>query len=154
MTRPTIISGGQTGVDRAALDVARDLGLPSCGFIPAGRWSEDGPLPQDYPGMVETRSANPGKRTRLNVRESDATLIITRGGCKGGTLLTADTARRLGKPLLVIDLDVMDREAAAAAIDDWLRAVAPERLNVAGPRASKDRAIYADARAILSSVLG
>ena len=152
MTRLTIISGGQTGVDRAALDAAREFGLASGGYIPSGRWTEDGPLPDDYAGMIETGSPGPSARTKRNVRESDATLIITRGGCEGGTLLTSETARKGGKPFLVIDLAEIDHDRAIAAISEWLSQIAPAKLNVAGPRASKDPAIYDEAMAILLAV--
>jgi hypothetical protein len=149
----TIISGGQTGVDRAALDAAHELGIPRGGYIPRGRWTETGALPVEYENMVETQSAGPSRRTKLNVRESDATLIITRGQCDGGTLLTVETARKSGRPHLVIDLDEKDqRTAVATAISAWLEAVAPARLNVAGPRASKDPEIYADAKRLLLGV--
>lgn len=151
---PTIISGGQTGVDQAALDAARELGLDYGGYIPLGRWTEDGPLPLDYDGMVETDSAGPSRRTKLNVRESDATLIVTRGDCAGGTLLTADTARKAGKPHLIVDLDLKPASQICRDVIDWLDRVAPASLNVAGPRASKDPRIYADAKALLLSVLG
>ena len=149
-----IVSGGQTGVDRAALDAARELGLPYGGYIPHGRWTEEGPLAPDYEGMIETDSTAPSTRTKLNVRESDATLIMTRGECEGGTLLTAETARRAGKPLLIIDLAVINGDAAAAAIADWIAAARPQRLNVAGPRASKDPWIHAEAFEILLTALG
>ena len=154
MTALTIVSGGQTGVDRAALDVARKLGLPYGGYIPHGRWTEQGPLPGDYEGMVETESPAPSKRTKLNVRKSDATLIITRGECEGGTLLTAETARKAGKPLLIVDVDSLDEDAAAGAISDWIAAIRPHRLNIAGPRASKRPHIYAIAYGILLEALG
>jgi hypothetical protein len=149
----TIISGGQTGVDQAALDAARELAIPCGGYIPAGRWTEDGPLSPDYQGMVETESEGPSARTKLNVRECDATLIITRGACEGGTLLTAETDRKSGKRLQIIDLTLLRPEVAILAILDWIEMAAPARLNVAGPRASKDPAIYAEAKAILLEVL-
>jgi hypothetical protein len=150
----TIVSGGQTGVDQAALDAARELGLGYGGYIPRGRWTEDGPLSSDYKGMVETDSPSPSRRTKLNVRESDATLIITRGGCEGGTLLTAETARKAGKPHLIIDLAEGAHGLVWLEIRGWLGAVAPVRLNVAGPRASKDPAIYAEVKSILLQALG
>jgi hypothetical protein len=153
MNALTVVSGGQTGVDRAALDAARELGLPYGGYVPRGRWTEEGPLPDEYEGMVETESSGPSRRTKLNVRESDATLIITRGGCEGGTLLTADTARKSGKPLLIVDLAVIGTDQAVAAVSEWITEVRAQRLNVAGPRASKDGRIYADAKQILMQAL-
>jgi hypothetical protein len=148
-----VISGGQTGVDRAALDAARDLGLPYGGYVPRGRWTEEGPLPQGYGGMVETEGRHPSARTKRNVAAANATLIVARGDCEGGTLLTLRTARALGKPHLVIDLAVTSLEEAARTVRDWLEATAPETLNVAGPRASKDPEIYKEAKAILVAAL-
>lgn len=149
-----IISGGQTGVDQAALDAARELDLAYGGYIPRGRWTEDGPLPCHYMGMVETEGRHPAARTKLNVRTTDATLIFSRGECEGGTLLTRITAEDAGKPHLHIDLSRMSEDHAAAAIREWLGRLRPHLLNVAGPRASKDEAIYAQTRAILLQALG
>lgn len=99
-----IISGGQTGVDRAALDVAMARGLACGGWVPRGRRAEDGRLPLRYP-MRESRRNSYGERTRLNVRDADGTLILTRGQPIGGTALTAALAQRLGKPYLLVDLE-------------------------------------------------
>ena len=149
----TIVSGGQTGVDQAALDAARELGLAYGGYIPRGRWTEDGPLPRDYSGMVETEERHPAVRTKLNVRETDATLIFSRGDCEGGTLLTLVTAEEAGKPHLHIDVGRMTEDEAAAAICDWVGTLRPQKLNVAGPRASKDPQIYGEAKTILLKAL-
>lgn len=77
--RLRVISGGQTGVDRAALDVALELGLPCGGWCPAGRRAEDGPIPARYP-LTETAGADYVERTRRNVVEADATLVLCHGG--------------------------------------------------------------------------
>src|SRR5437764_6400071 len=98
-----IVSGGQTGVDRAALDLALEVGLPCGGWSPRGRRAEDGSLPERYP-LQETRSAAYPPRTALNVRDSDATLILTRGTPDRGTALTARLVERDGKPYLIVDL--------------------------------------------------
>ena len=145
-----IVSGGQTGVDRAALDAARALGLPYGGFVPKGRRTEDGALPHDYAGMVETESADYPGRTRRNVAAADATLILTRGSPDRGTALTVRTARSLGKPLLIVDLDEADARARIAA---WLRPLGGGTLNVAGPRESRVPGIYQAARALLIEAL-
>jgi Circularly permutated YpsA SLOG family len=98
-----IVSGGQTGVDRAALDVALELGLECGGWCPRGRRAEDGEIPARYP-LRETRSAGYPVRTERNVRDSDATLVLHEGRLGRGTALTAGCARRLGRPLLEVDL--------------------------------------------------
>ena len=87
-----IVSGGQTGVDRAALDVAGALGLARGGWCPKGRLAEDGTIPDRYP-LAETETAAYEERTRLNVADADATLVLNWGPLEGGTLLTAETAR-------------------------------------------------------------
>ena len=151
--RWTIVSGGQTGVDRAALDAARALGLAYGGFVPRDRRTEDGALPDDYEGMIETKSARYPARTRRNVETADATLIVTRGQLDGGTLLTVHIAERLGKPLLCLDFASQTAEAAARKLAAWLETMPPGRLNVAGPRESESPGIHAAASAYLSAVL-
>ena len=148
-----IVSGGQTGVDQAALDAARELGLEYGGYVPRGRWTEDGPLPAEYEGMVETEGRHPAARTKRNVRESNATLIISRGECEGGTLLTLLTAQGSSKPHLHVDLAQTSDAEAAASVREWLLHIRPRTLNVAGPRASKDACIYAETKAILLEAL-
>lgn len=147
-----IISGGQTGVDRAALDAAIACRVPHGGWCPKGRLAEDGPIPLKY-RLRQMRTAGYSARTRANVRDSDATLILTSGPLTGGTLLTAQTAAELNKPLLLIDLarepDPLPR------IRRWLARVAksaPIELNVAGPRESQ-RGLYAKARAVIERLL-
>src|SRR5436309_586670 len=98
-----ILSGGQTGVDRAALDVALALGLPCDGWCPRGRKAEDGPLPDRYP-LRETPTDAYAERTAWNVRDADGTLVLLRGRPSGGTALTIELADRYGKPCLVLDL--------------------------------------------------
>ena len=144
-----IISGGQTGVDRAGLDAALALGLAAGGWCPRGRRAEDGPIPGSYP-LRETASAAYRVRTRLNVRDSDATLILCRGPLTGGTRLTADLARRLGRPLRTADLSRRVQAPAAAA---WLERQGVRRLNIAGPRESQAPGIGAEARRFLLRVL-
>ena len=82
-----LISGGQTGADRAALDVARELGLAHGGAVPRGRAAEDGPIPACYGNLVETESDDPAERTKRNVLQADATLLITHGEPSGGSAL-------------------------------------------------------------------
>ena len=140
-----IVSGGQTGVDRAALDAALRTGLPCGGWCPAGRRAEDGLIPDRYP-LRETPTADYAERTRLNVRDSDATLILARTLLVGGTVLTNEAAEALGRPVLVLD---PTDPAAISVARRWLRQHAIETLNVAGPRASTESGIYAEALAFL-----
>jgi len=144
-----IVSGGQTGVDRAGLDAGLALGLAVGGRCPRGRRAEDGPIPVHYP-LQETASASYRVRTRLNVRDSDATLILCRGPLRGGTRLTAAIARRMGRPLRITDLS---RRVQAPAVAAWLRRHGVIRLNIAGPRESQAPGIGAEARRFLMRVL-
>lgn len=144
-----IVSGGQTGVDRAALDVAIKLGIEAGGWCPRGRRAEDGPIEERYP-LRETWSRTYSQRTEWNVRDSDATLILCRGTPSGGTGLTAQFADRYGRPLLVLDLDSdPDPEKARG----WLREQGVGVLNVAGPREEGASGIYAQSYAFLLSAL-
>ena len=147
-----IVSGGQTGVDRAALDAAMERGLAHGGWVPRGRLAEDGRLDDKYV-VRETPTEERDIRTEWNVRDSDATLILTAGEMKLGTRLTWEIANTLGKPTLRVDLDSLPAENAVAAVVTWLHQVHPQVLNVAGPRASEAPAIYAKAHALLLAVL-
>lgn len=100
-----IVSGGQTGVDRAGLDAAMEAGIPVGGWCPAGRLAEDGRIPERYP-LSELDSPGYAARTERNVIQSDATLVLNIGELADGTALTAEFAREFGKPLLVVQLDV------------------------------------------------
>ena len=144
-----IVSGGQAGVDRAALDVALSRGLPCGGWCPKGRKAEDGALDERYP-LRETPSEEYAQRTTWNVRDSDGTLILTRGELTGGTSQTLDDARQLNKPHLVVDLT---RPLPVEAVRGWLRTSNIRVLNVAGPRESKDPGIYQAARQFLQALL-
>ena len=127
-----IISGGQTGVDRGALDAAIALEIPHGGWCPQGRRAEDGPISAEY-RLAETGSPEYAVRTERNVLESDATLILCRGRPSGGTELTLRLAERHRKPHLVVDLC----NASPAKVRRWLAQTRPATLNVAGPRESQ-----------------
>ena len=142
----TVLSGGQTGVDRAALDVALELGLPCGGWCPRGRRAEDGELTARYP-LRETPSAEYPQRTTWNVRDSDATLILHAGRVDRGTALTARIAEGQGRPVLRLDV----RTAAPSSLRDWIETERIARLNVAGPRESRSPGIYDSARRFLRS---
>src|SRR5262249_5910478 len=144
-----IVSGGQTGADRAALDVALAGGLEVGGWVPKGRLAEDGPIPERYPGLVETESSDPAVRTARNVRDADATLILSHGPLTGGSLLTLQEATRARKHILHLDLDEVALAEAARVLRGWLAETRPSILNVAGPRASKDLRIEAATREVL-----
>jgi hypothetical protein len=146
-------AGGQTGVDRAALDVAMALHISTRGWVPRGRRAEDGTIPLSYRGLQETTSTDYAERTTWNVRDTDATLILYRETLSGGSAFTHDEALRLRRPVLVLDLGSAAPHNAVARIRSWLNGVAGSRLNVAGPRASSDPAIYADAMAVLFEAL-
>jgi hypothetical protein len=148
-----IWSGGQTGVDRAAWDAARELGLTTAGWVPRGRLAEDGPIPDVYPGLRETQSAEYAERTTGNVRDTDATLILHRGALTGGTALTHAEAVRLGRPVLAVDLDARNMREQVARVRAWLAQLHGTRLNVAGPRASTDPELHEIARKLLLEVL-
>jgi len=136
-----IISGGQTGADRAALDVAIKLGISHGGWIPKGRLTENGILDDKY-HLKEMETANYNKRTEQNVIDSDGTLIISHGKLTGGSDYTRDMVLRHGRPWLHIDLNKTESFQAAKQIGSWLAEHEIEVLNVAGPRARKDSAIY------------
>ena len=146
-----IISGGQTGVDRAALDTAIRLGVPHGGWVPKGRLTEDGPLPETY-ALKETASAVYAERTEKNVLDADGTLIIARGTLCGGSAYTREMAVKHGRPWLHVDLRQTPAFRAALEIRQWIADQRIMVLNVAGPRASKDPRIYSDTQALLESV--
>ena len=144
-----MISGGQTGVDRSALDVALELGMPAGGWCPKGRKAEDGSLASRYP-LTETSSEQYWQRTEWNVRDSDGTLVLTRGAPAEGTAYTIEVARKSGKPCLVLDLS---EEPSESVVQAWADEHKVRVLNVAGPRESKCPGIYAQAAQFLRAIL-
>ena len=147
----TIVSGGQAGVDRAALDFAIAVGIAHGGWCPKGRKAEDGAIPAVYQ-LKEINSGDYRQRTRLNVQDSEATLVFNMGVLEGGSLLTVEVAKRMQKPCLVIQLDDSDREEATASVIRWLVAGGYHVLNIAGPRESKRPGIYRAAHAFLEQL--
>ena len=134
-----IVSGGQTGADRAALDFAIERGIKQDGWCPKGRVAEDGRIAKRY-RLKETKSSYPAVRTRWNVRDSNATVIFSlRKRLRGGTRLTREFARKYGKPALVIFAS--DRNAGRT-LAAFVRAFDVRVLNVAGPRESGQPGIY------------
>jgi hypothetical protein len=145
-----IISGGQTGVDRGALDAAIALGIPHGGWCPRGRLAEDGRIPDRYQ-LCETDSPDYPSRTEQNVLDSDATLILYRGRIAGGTEFTLRLAQQHGQPHRIVDLDA---GADPAEVRRWLAEHAVKILNVAGPRESQSPGISAIAREFIVGLLG
>lgn len=143
-----IVSGGQTGVDRAALDVALELGIPCGGWCPKGRQAEDGVIPERYP-LQETATSSYPVRTEMNVRDSDGTLILTWGPVTGGTARTLKFAQKFKKPYLVVDLS---KGGDPASVKEWWQNNKIKILNVAGPRESKSLGIHDTAVRFLREV--
>jgi hypothetical protein len=152
-----VISGGQSGVDRAALDAGRAAGIPRAGWCPRHGWAEDLPDPPGvralHPELRETPAPDPAQRTRWNVRDADATLVLVAGGPhrSPGTALTVEVAQRAGRPIAVVDLDAPDAHQRGRAFLEQLPDGA--RLNVAGPRESECPGIHGRARELLGSLL-
>jgi len=144
-----ILSGGQTGVDRGALDAAIALGIAHGGWCPRGRLAEDGRIPDRYQ-LRETDSLDYPVRTEQNVIESDGTLILYRSELQGGTQLTFRLATRHGKPCLLLDLQ---SQPSPDAVRRWLADQQIARLNVAGPRESSAPGIADEARDFLCQAL-
>jgi len=147
-----IISGGQTGADQAALDAAIKLGIPHGGYIPKGRLTEDGTLPDKY-DLIEMPTASYPERTKKNIRESDGTLILSHGRLTGGSEYTEKWAIKYGKPTIHVDLFSIAPFDATVMINDWIVDHDIKVMNVAGPRASKDSKIYQATFDILESML-
>ena len=135
-----IVSGGQTGVDRAALDWALARDVPCGGWCPLGRWAEDGPIDAWYP-LRETPDADPAQRTEWNVRDSDGTLIVT-------------LARRLAKPLLHLAKADSPAAGQAESLSQFIGQHEIRVLNVAGPRESGEPGVGEFAAVLLEAALG
>jgi hypothetical protein len=145
-----IISGGQTGADRAALDVAIKLDIPHGGWIPKGRKTENGRLPDKYK-LKEMPTSGYPKRTEQNILDSDGTVIISHGKLTGGSALTQKLSNQHSRPCIHIDLNQTIEFDAAVEISAWIMANNIEVLNVAGPRESEDLQIYKSTMGILES---
>jgi hypothetical protein len=157
-----IITGGQSGVDRAALDAAIACGIPYAGWCPKDGWAEDMPEPPGllahYPNLRETKSRDPAQRTEWNVLDADACLILVdKGGAhvSSGTVHAETLAAQYGKPFRVVDVDAPE---AGERMRAWLAALltahegdGPFKLAVGGPRESEAPGIYDKARQVLQS---
>lgn len=145
MTLRKIISGGQTGADRGALDAALELGFPCGGWCPPGRLAADGAIALTYP-LVELASGGYRKRTIKNIEDSDGTVIFRRDQPEGGSKLTLTQCQRLAKPHLVIDSNTINPVAAALSICDFLGHHSIIVMNGAGPSESRNPGIQAYVR--------
>lgn len=148
-----IVSGGQTGADRAAFDFALENDFKIGGFVPKNRRAEDGVISDKYENLIETETGNPAERTELNVKISDATLILSHGKLAGGSLLTRKFAEKYQKPFLHIDFSIYKIESAAEITRRWLDKINCENLNIAGSRASEDAEIYEKTKEFLRKLL-
>ncbi len=154
-----VISGGQTGADRAALDAAQEFGIETGGWCPRGRWAEDGRIPAAYP-LRETPSEAVEQRTEWNVRDSDATLILVLEAMDRGTAYTEEQARAYDRPLRIVELSPADLsetprrtmsgfDRAFHTTHAWIAEHNVSVLNVAGPRESNAPGLYRAARRFL-----
>ena len=153
-----IVSGGQTGVDRAALDTAIERGIAYGGWCPKGGWAKDMPDPPGllslYPNLRETPEADPSQRTEWNVRDTGRLMVLIDSAglaVSKGTGLAIGTAKKLGKPNIVIDMDADG--AGVLAMGFVGEGQGPSALCIAGPRESEAPGIYAKTRAFLGGVL-
>jgi hypothetical protein len=135
-----IVSGGQTGVDQAALAMAVKSGIPIGGWCPKGGLDAAGVDARlTYPSLKEAKTTNPDERTKLNIEDSDGTLIIVPQlplpvSIVDGTKLTITHAVEKNKPNLVVDLS--NREEAISQISNWVHENDIRVLNIGGPRES------------------
>jgi hypothetical protein len=147
-----VISGGQTGVDRGALDAALEARFPCGGWCPSGRLAEDGPIDARYP-VVEMEQGGYEQRTRQNVLDSDGTAIIYFGELSGGTEFTLSQCMLQKKPYTLIDAAEISETSATELIVEFVRTHSVETLNVAGPRQSSAPEAHNYARRVIAGVI-
>jgi hypothetical protein len=147
-----IVSGGQTGADRAGLDAAIACGVPHGGWCPKGRTAEDGVIHERYQ-LTETEGASYLARTERNVKQSDGTVVFTLGELAGGSLRTGDFARRHQKPWCHIRLGEASDQQAADDLRQFVKAHEIRSLNIAGSSESREPGLRQRVQAVVSSVL-
>ena len=130
-----IVSGGETGADRGALDAALARRFPCGGYCPSGRRAEDGPIPARYP-LEELPTRRYQNRARRNVETSDGTLIVSSEPLTGGTRLTADHAEKMKRPWMAVSPEFHLSDENQQRLLAWMKRRDIEVRNVAGPRAS------------------
>jgi hypothetical protein len=151
-----IVSGGQTGVDQAAILIATEIGIDIGGWCPKGGLDEKGEnILNSYSSLKEATSTNPDERTKLNIQDSDGTLIIVltwplAKKIKDGTRLTIEYAKEMKKPLLIIRLD--NKEDAGQRLREWVDENNIKVLNIAGPRESNQPGIYKESCAFFQGL--
>ncbi len=145
-----VITGGQTGVDRAALDAAMRLNIVCGGWCPAGRWAEDGEISDHYP-LAETESPDPSERTALNLGKADGVLILTDGPLDSGTEFCCELTEKLEMPCLVFDFA---GHGHVADVRDWVQGSNVAKINIAGPRESNNPGIYELSIGFLTELFG
>jgi len=147
-----VISGAQTGVDRAALDAALSLGIECGGSVPKGKKAEDGTVPAKYANLTELKTSSYPARTEKNVLDSDATLILCEGNPSGGTALTIELAQKHQKPFIVGSLK-NHTGVLVEEVVQWLTELQPAVLNIAGSRESESPGIYMKSFDIVRMIL-
>ena len=153
LDRVKLISGGQTGVDRAMLDFCLDHGMGCGGWCPEGRKAEDGTIDLKYP-VKELPKASYKKRTAANVRDSDATVIVYDNEMKGGTLKSFEFVRKEKKSVLLLDLSVLDAVQAACLLLKFMESHKPGILNFSGPRHTEWPGGYESCYTLLQEAFG
>lgn len=147
-----IVSGGQTGADVSALDAAIELNILRGGWIPKGRKTESGPLPDKYQ-LQEMSTGSYTRRTEQNVIDSDGTAIFSHGRLSGGSLRTFKYAKKHNKPSIHLDMTRLPVDEAVREMLQWIKENKIQILNVAGPRGSKDPEIYTVVKEVLAKAL-
>jgi hypothetical protein len=148
-----IITGGQTGIDRAALDYCLEKHRPCGGWCPEGRMAEDGPISLMYP-VKELAGAGYEQRTFANVRDSDATAIFYPGALNGGTLKSYEFVKKEGNPFLLLDMLHLKPEGASLHLLEFVDRYRPGILNISGPRESECPMGYDFCYEVLQQVFG
>lgn len=146
-----IISGAQTGADRAALDAAIAFGLPHGGYCPQGRLAENGVIPAHY--QLTEIEGSYRARNKLNVAKADGTVIFYQRYLSGGTELSLAFCLQAKKPYKLLDIDSLNPTQAAAMLQRFIADFEIVVLNVAGPRHSRCPAMYEFVKQCLTKLL-